>query len=46
VVIGRGLALLLAAGALGWFATWWFGLPAWSRIRHGAPAGPAPDDDR
>ena len=46
VVIGRGPALLLAAGALGWFTIWWFGLPAWSRIRHGAPAGPAPDADR
>jgi uncharacterized protein DUF6328 len=46
VVIGLGPALLLAAGALGWFATWWFGLPAWSRIRHGAPEGAAPDDDR
>jgi hypothetical protein len=43
VVIGRGPALLLAAGALGWFASWWFGLPAWSRIRHGSSAGPAPD---
>ena len=46
VVIGRGPALLLAAGALGWFTIWWFGLPAWSRIRHGAEAGPAPDVDR
>jgi hypothetical protein len=46
VVIGLGPALLLAAGALGWFVTWWFGLPAWSRIRHGAPDGAAPDDDR
>ena len=42
VVIGRGPALLLAAGALGWFATWWFGLPAWSRLRHDASAGPVP----
>jgi hypothetical protein len=49
VVIGLGPALLLTAGALGWFAAWWFGLPAWSRIRHGVPADPAPgarDDDR
>lgn len=49
VVIGLWPALPLAAGALGWFAAWWFGLPAWSRIRHGPPAGPAldaPDDDR
>jgi hypothetical protein len=42
VVTGRGPALLLAAGALGWFAIWWFGLPAWSRIRHQASAGPGP----
>ena len=42
VVIGRGPALLLAAGALGWFATWWFGLPAWSRLRHEASGDPVP----
>jgi Family of unknown function (DUF6328) len=49
VVIGLGPALLLTAAALGWFATWWFGLPTWSRIRHGSPADPAldaPGDDR
>lgn len=42
VVIGLGPALLLAAGALGWFAIWWFGLPTWSRLRHEASVGPAP----
>jgi Family of unknown function (DUF6328) len=42
VVIGRVPALLLAAGALGWFAAWWFALPAWSRLRHEASAGPVP----
>jgi Family of unknown function (DUF6328) len=36
VVTGPGPAVFLAAGALGWFVTWWFILPAWSRIRHQA----------
>src|ERR1051326_2201935 len=36
VVIGLGPALFLAVGALGWFVTWWFVLPVWSRIRHQA----------
>src|SRR5262249_18029457 len=36
VVIGLGPALLLAGGALGWFVTWWFVLPVWSRVRHQA----------
>lgn len=36
VVTGLGPAVLLAAGALGWFVTWWFILPVWSRIRHQA----------
>ena len=39
VVIGLGPALVLAVGALGWFVTWWFVLPVWSRIRHQAFAG-------
>jgi uncharacterized protein DUF6328 len=34
VVIGLGPAVLLAVGGLAWFATWWFALPVWSRIRH------------
>jgi hypothetical protein len=34
VVIGLGPAVLLAFGGLAWFATWWFVLPVWSRIRH------------
>ena len=34
VVIGSSPALLLAAGALGWFALWWFVVPVWSRLRH------------
>ena len=40
-------ALFLAVGALGWFVTWWFVLPVWSRIRHQAFAGqvPAEPDD-
>lgn len=48
VVIGLGPALVLAVGALGWFVTWWFVLPVWSRIRHQAFAGHVPDepDDR
>jgi hypothetical protein len=47
-VIGLGPALLLAVGALGWFVTWWFVLPVWSRIRHQAFTGHVPDepDDR
>jgi len=36
VVTGLGPALLLAGGALGWFVTWWFVLPVWSRVRHQA----------
>jgi Family of unknown function (DUF6328) len=36
VVTGPGPAAGLAAGALGWFVTWWFILPAWSRVRHQA----------
>jgi hypothetical protein len=44
VAIGLGPALFLTVGALGWFATWWFVLPAWSRIRHRAFAGPVPDE--
>ena len=34
VVIGHGPALLLGAGALAWFAAWWFVQPVWSRLRH------------
>jgi len=44
VVIGLGPALFLAVGALGWFVTWWFVLPVWSRIRHQAFAGHVPDE--
>ncbi|MGN6171349.1 MAG: DUF6328 family protein [Streptosporangiaceae bacterium] len=44
VVIGLGPALALAVGALGWFVTWWFVLPVWSRIRHQAFAGHVPDE--
>jgi uncharacterized protein (DUF779 family) len=28
VVTGRGPAMVLAAGAMSWFVTWWFVLPA------------------
>jgi hypothetical protein len=34
VVFGAGLAVIMASGTFGWFFTWWFVLPAWSRIRH------------
>jgi hypothetical protein len=34
VVIGFSPALFLTLGALGWFAVWWFVVPAWSRLRH------------
>ena len=34
VVFGAGPAVIMAAGTFGWFFTWWFVLPAWSRIRH------------
>jgi hypothetical protein len=44
VAIGLGPALFLTVGALGSFATWWFALPAWSRIRHRAIVGPVPDE--
>ena len=39
VVIGLGPAVLLAAVGLAWFATWWFVLPVWSRIRHKSHTG-------
>lgn len=26
--------MILAAGAMSWFITWWFVLPAWKRLRH------------
>ncbi len=39
VVTGLGPAVILASGMLAWFFTWWFILPAWSRIRHSATAG-------
>jgi amino acid transporter len=47
VVIGLGPAVILAAGGLAWFVTWWFVLPVWSRIRHqhchdSAQHGPPP----
>src|SRR5215471_12990793 len=34
VVFGAGPAVIMASGTFGWFFTWWFVLPAWSRIRH------------
>ena len=34
VVFGAGPAVILASGTFGWFFTWWFVLPAWSRIRY------------
>ncbi len=34
VVTGLGPAMVLAAGAMSWFITWWFVLPAWNRLRH------------
>ena len=36
VVFGTGPAVVIAAGTLGWFFTWWFVLPVYSRIRHAA----------
>jgi hypothetical protein len=48
VIIGLGPALALAAGALSWFITWWFILPAWKRLRHQdhqGMAGAPPDAD-
>jgi Family of unknown function (DUF6328) len=36
VVFGAGPAVAMASGTLSWFFTWWFVLPAWSRIRHAA----------
>jgi len=44
VVIGRVPALLLTAGAVSWFVTWWFVLPVCSRIRHQAFGTRLPDD--
>jgi len=34
IVIGMHPAMVLTTGTLGWFATWWFILPVWTRIRH------------
>src|SRR6266446_4566253 len=34
VVIGMHPAMVLTTGTLGWFVTWWFILPVWTRIRH------------
>jgi hypothetical protein len=34
VVFGAGPAVIMASATFGWFFTWWFVLPAWSRIRH------------
>lgn len=45
VVIGLAPALVLAVGALGWFVTWWFVLPLYSRVAHRATRQP-PDDDQ
>jgi hypothetical protein len=51
IVIGVHGAVLLTGGALGWFATWWFVLPTWTRVRHRGCAEPAdaarqPDRDQ
>jgi hypothetical protein len=34
IVIGMHPAMLLTGAALGWFVTWWFVLPTWTRVRH------------
>jgi hypothetical protein len=34
IVIGMHPAMLLTGLALGWFVTWWFVLPTWTRVRH------------
>jgi hypothetical protein len=34
VVLGIGPAIAMAAGAFGWFVTWWFALPVRSLLRH------------
>lgn len=34
VTLGPELGAWFTAGALGWFALWWFVVPMWSRIRH------------
>jgi len=41
VVTGAGPAVILTAGMLAWFLTWWFLLPVWSRLRHPAGLSPA-----
>ena len=45
VVLGMVPAIILAAGAFGWFAVWWFVLPVRSRRQHPADDGYQPDDD-
>jgi len=39
-VRGAGPAVILTAGMLAWFLTWWFLLPVWSRLRHSAGLSP------
>jgi len=34
VTLGPAHAAWFTAGALGWFALWWFAFPLWSRMRH------------
>ena len=42
VVFGAGPAVIMASGTFGWFFTWWFVLPAWSRIRHAGAEDSSP----
>jgi hypothetical protein len=39
VTTGMGTAVILAAGMLAWFFTWWFIVPVHSRLRHSADVG-------
>ncbi|HEX2262551.1 MAG TPA: DUF6328 family protein [Pseudonocardiaceae bacterium] len=39
VTVGPEVAIWITAGALGWFALWWYAVPLWSRIKHSAVIG-------
>ena len=34
VTVGPEVAIWITAGALGWFALWWYAVPLWSRVKH------------
>jgi hypothetical protein len=45
VVLARGPALVMTAAAALWFLVFWFGLPAFDRVRHGNGDGSGGTDE-